>query len=83
MNTIAAKQLRSGMARSRPPYGGWGGAGSKARPGPTTRLAQVNPQASSWQGSCQTYPKGSETTSKSLVSLWEARSGLKMGPVAR
>jgi hypothetical protein len=23
------------------------------------------------------------STSKSLISLWEARSGLKMGPVAR
>jgi pimeloyl-ACP methyl ester carboxylesterase len=30
------------------------------------------------------YPvKRSETTSKSLISLWEARSGLKMGLVAR
>jgi hypothetical protein len=29
MNTIAAKQLRSGMARCRPRYGGRGGAGSK------------------------------------------------------
>jgi hypothetical protein len=28
MNMIAAKVLRSGMTRCRPPYGGWGGAGS-------------------------------------------------------
>jgi hypothetical protein len=27
--------------------------------------------------------EGNETLSKSLVSLWEARSGLKMGLVAR
>jgi hypothetical protein len=61
MNTIAAKQLRSGMARFR--TAGGAGPAATAPPGPTTRLAQGHPQASSWQGSCQTYPKGSETTS--------------------
>jgi hypothetical protein len=71
MNTIAAKQLRSGPA-------------ARALPGPTTRLAQGHQQASSWQGSCQTYLKRSETTSDSLETQPRiAGSGIGAGARSR
>ena len=37
----------------------------------------------SWGAIMPYTTQRSETTSKSLISLWEARSGLKMGLVAR
>ena len=68
MNTIAAKQLRSGMVRWRPPYGGRGGAGSNGstsahsssgtRSSASVVMARILPD----------QPQRSETTSKDEVA---------------
>jgi putative transposase len=49
-------------------------------------LAELRRQLSyktAWYGSRLVVADRFYPSSKSLVSLWEARSGLKMGPVAR
>jgi hypothetical protein len=68
MNTIAAKQLRSGMARCRPPYGGRGGAGSK---GSTTAHSWSGTRSSTrvaMRGACHIQPNGAKRRLKRLDS---------------
>jgi hypothetical protein len=60
MYTIAAKQLRSGIVRCRPPYGGRGGAGSRARRSPTAGPARDRPQELSYRGILPDPPKGTK-----------------------
>jgi hypothetical protein len=64
MYTIAAKQLRSEMARRRPPYGGRGGAGSK---GATSAHSSSGTRSSTSVVMARDHARsaqGSETTSK-------------------
>ena len=63
MYTIAAKQLRSGMARRRPPYGGRRGAGSK---GATSAHSSSGTRSSASVVMARNHARpaqGSETTS--------------------
>jgi hypothetical protein len=60
MNTIAAKQARSGIARRRPPYGGRGGPVARAPPAPIACPARGRQPVLSWRGIMPDRPKGAK-----------------------
>lgn len=75
MDTIAAKQLRSGMVRRRPPYLGRGGAGSNGSTSAHSSSGhEIISEDCPGAASCQTYPKGAK---RRLRAIRQRASGFE------
>jgi hypothetical protein len=71
MNTIAAKQARSGMVRRRPPKGGRGGGWQQRLDQPPQLIRnELVYEGSHGRGSCHTKPRERNAVLAQRASLW-------------